>query len=155
LLYFIDHHICKKCLDPFYSRISYFFVVFLFLFVMMMIILTFIENFATLHYEKSIPIIRMLITFLQYFTILSKLETFGGSNEVDFYLSIIDFRSTFMQPAEILFDLQCTRLVELSKETKYYMLLVFQTLLPVIIFVFSLLLWGLFFCFKGQRQDRE
>ena len=53
----------------------------------------------------TIPIIRMLITYYQLFSILSGLEMFSGSKQTNLFLQLINIRSYFLVPAEQFFDL--------------------------------------------------
>lgn len=81
----------------------------------------------------TIPIIRMLITYYQLFSILSGLEMFSGSKQTNFFLQLINIRSYLLMPAEQFFDLQCTSFSKMSPENKYYTLICFQAMLPLIV----------------------
>jgi hypothetical protein len=73
----------------------------------------------------TVPIIRMVITYYQLYSILSGLEMFSGSKQTNLFLQLINVRSFFLVPAEQFFDLQCTDLGNISPENKYYLLICF------------------------------
>lgn len=81
----------------------------------------------------------MMITNYQYYSLLSKMELFNGDKHLDPFLTLINIRGLLMVTAEMVLDLQCT-FNTISRENKYYALIIFQSLLPLIIFV------ACFFC---------
>jgi hypothetical protein len=92
----------------------------------------------------TVPIIRMVITYYQLYSILSGLEMFSGSKQTNFFLQLINIRALLMAPAELFLDLQCFKLKSIDDVKKYYLLMGFQALLPLIIIAVAFTVHTLF-----------
>lgn len=76
----------------------------IFIVVIFWIVQVFRRNFEKKQ-QLTIPIIRMMITYFQLYSIISSLEMFSGSSQANFFLQLINVRAVLMTPAEAIFDL--------------------------------------------------
>ena len=98
-----DFFECYKCQNKHFARFLWIMANIVFIALIAWIISIYNRN-KDKRRQMTMPIVRIMITHLQLFSILSGLETFTVSKQSTIFHAMINIRAILLTPAETLFD---------------------------------------------------